>query len=41
MCMVMRGVEKPGASTITTTMLGAFEEDKDLRKEFLNLVNKP
>lgn len=39
MCMVMRGVEKAGASTITSTLLGSFETDKDTRKEFLQLVH--
>ena len=39
MCMVMRGVEKAGSSTVTSTLLGAFEKDKDLRKEFFGLVN--
>jgi len=39
MCMVMRGVEKAGASTITSTVLGSFESDKQTRQEFFNLVN--
>lgn len=41
MCMVMRGVEKAGASTVTSTLLGVFEKDKDLRKEFFGHVNNP
>lgn len=40
MCMVMRGVEKSGASTVTTTLLGNFETDRDTRREYLDLVNK-
>lgn len=40
MCMVMRGVERAGASTISSTCLGNFETDKDVRKEFFDLVNK-
>jgi len=39
MCMVMRGVEKAGASTITTTTLGSFQTDKETRKEFMQLMN--
>ncbi len=39
MCMVMRGVEKAGASTVTSTLLGSFETDKQTRQEFFNLVN--
>lgn len=40
MCMVMRGVEKVGSSTISSSMLGTFQSDKELRKEFLSLVNR-
>lgn len=39
MCMVMRGVEKAGASTVTSTLLGTFKEDKQIRKEFFDHVN--
>ena len=34
MCMTMRGVDKPGATTITSYFLGAFKEQADLRTEF-------
>ena len=37
MCMVMRGVRREGARTITTMFSGAFEE-ADMRDRFLNLA---
>lgn len=39
MCMVMRGVEKAGASTVTTTFLGNFQDDRQLKNEFFQMVN--
>lgn len=40
MCMVMRGVQKPGSKTITSCMLGALREDPRSRDEFLTLIKE-
>ena len=37
-CMMMRGVEKQHSGTVTSTMLGAFRNNKPTRDEFLALV---
>ena len=38
LCMVMRGVEKTSATTLTSCVLGCFERKSKTRNEFLHLV---
>lgn len=38
-CMSTRGVHKPGASMVTSRMLGAFRDDPSTRKEFLSIIS--
>src|SRR5688500_16225077 len=37
MCMSLRGVQKPGASTVTSALYGAVRDDARTRSEFLAL----
>ena len=37
-CMSTRGVHKPGASMVTSRMLGAFRDDASTRREFLAMI---
>jgi len=39
-CMMMRGVEKQHSGTVTSSMLGAFRDNKETRDEFLALVKQ-
>jgi GTP cyclohydrolase I len=39
-CMSTRGVHKPGASMITSRMLGAFRDDPSTRREFLAMIEQ-
>jgi GTP cyclohydrolase I len=38
-CMMMRGVEKQGARTLTSSLRGVFRDDASTRAEFLRLVH--
>ncbi len=38
-CMMMRGVEKQGARTITSALRGSFRDDARTRDEFLRLAH--
>lgn len=37
-CMMMRGVQKQGSTTLTSAMRGIFKEDDTLRREFMQSV---
>ncbi|KAJ4377265.1 GTP cyclohydrolase 1 [Neocucurbitaria cava] len=39
-CMVMRGVQKTGATTTTSCMLGRMRSTAKTREEFLSLINR-
>ena len=41
LCMMMRGVEKQNAKTITSALLGCFRDDARTRDEFLRLALGP
>jgi len=40
MCMSTRGVEKPGASTTTCSVLGIFQQDPRTRQEFFSHLDR-
>jgi GTP cyclohydrolase I len=40
MCMSMRGVQKPGARTVTSALRGTVRDDPRTRQEFLNLTRR-
>lgn len=40
MCMTMRGVNKPGAKTVTSAVRGIFVDDANKRSEVLSYIHK-
>jgi GTP cyclohydrolase IA len=38
MCMIMRGIKKPGSSVITSALRGTFRSDAATRAEFFSLI---
>jgi GTP cyclohydrolase IA len=40
MCMTMRGVNKPGAKTVTSAVRGIFQEDANKRAEVMTFIHK-
>lgn len=38
MCMAMRGIKKPGSQTMTTVARGAFKEEYELQRAFMQMV---
>jgi GTP cyclohydrolase I len=41
LCMSLRGVQKPGANTVTSTLHGLIRDDARTRQEFLTLSARP
>ncbi len=41
LCMMMRGVEKQHAATVTSVMMGDFRTNATTRAEFLNMISRP
>ena len=41
LCIAMRGVRRPGATMVTSAMLGTFRRDAKTRAEFLTFIGRP
>jgi GTP cyclohydrolase I len=39
MCMSMRGIQKQGSTTMTTTFTGCFKSDAALQARFMTMLN--
>jgi len=40
LCIAMRGVRRPGATMVTSAMLGTFRSDPKTRAEFLTFIGR-
>ncbi|EJF77563.1 GTP cyclohydrolase I FolE [Bartonella birtlesii] len=40
MCMAMRGIQKQGATTITTCFRGCYEEDRAVQDNFIKMIQR-
>jgi GTP cyclohydrolase I len=38
LCMIMRGIKKPGSALVTSALRGAFRSRTDTRNEFFSLL---
>ncbi|EJF75578.1 GTP cyclohydrolase 1 [Bartonella sp. DB5-6] len=41
MCMAMRGIQKQGATTITTSFHGCYEQDLGIQAHFMMMIQRP
>ncbi|MET3560575.1 GTP cyclohydrolase I [Bartonella japonica] len=41
MCMAMRGIQKQGSKTITTSFYGCYEKDQSAQANFMMMIQKP
>jgi GTP cyclohydrolase I len=40
LCMIMRGIKKPGSTVITSALRGSFRSKTVTRSEFLSLIQR-